>query len=86
MDDDDQYIITQTHEKREEFFKIRFIPEIEYESGVWVKLNNANPLRSNTPSMFTYVDPKTGDPVTISLILIHKESVYKKTTRTKIVE
>ena len=56
MDDDDQYIITQIHEKREEFFKIRFIPEIEYESGVWVKLNNANPLRSNTANMFAYVE------------------------------
>lgn len=86
MSEEDQYTTTLIHEERKELFKIRFIPEIKHHSGVWTKLNNAEPIMSNMANIFHYVDPATHEMVTISLTLSHKESVHKETIHTKIEE
>jgi len=75
--EDEEFNITHIREDRKKLLKIRLVPEIENESGAWIKLNNAEPIISNTENRFTYFDPNTLDLVYISLTLLHKEFVYR---------
>lgn len=59
-------------------FNVRYVVEVEMESGIWVKLNAAQPLRSNDLQMFQIKEPKTDKLVNLQLELQHYEIVDLK--------
>ncbi len=65
-------------EKRKSYFNVRFIPEVEISPDNWVKLNNAEPIKSETLNMFQLQDKETNEMVNLQLSLHHTETVTKE--------
>lgn len=68
-------------EKRKSNFNIRFIPEVEISPNNWIKLNNAEPIKSKTLNMFQLQDEETNEMVNLQLSLNHTETITKEILR-----
>jgi len=55
-------------------FNIRFIAEVELTPGNWMKLNNAEHIKSKTHNVFKLKDEQTNEIVYVTLNLNHTET------------